>query len=916
MGSKNDSLTPLRPTRADWQKSFTPKNAMNSLRQHIQTSGKDKGKRGALADITGGRTEEMNGPSGPEVFASVGPDADVAAGRGQRSPTKQHGKSASVAKSMIGSLRSLSRRGNSMSKPNSPDSDYDSPSRQAMTLPLPSSPVNSPAPTLMLNLGDTANMSTSFLQHEPEFDQRKELLALTDPTNDAAMRIPTYYTRLPGQGPTDALLSADRNDMEPFPDLLPVDKCFGERYKASAPDSSAQMNFDGINDIFEEPPLFERSVEARDSPEKQTNKSLKKMISIDALAEQHVRESPLRGMHLVPASGRKVRDCSATTARDCPQDMRPLSRQQAASPVLSVDHQSTTPDASKAEDPFAAQNATGDTAVLSPVVKGHDMALPYRPKIKEQTTALDNESEIRALFPQETTVTTLTADDGSPLLEVTSGETVLLGKLEAQRIAARAVGVHAVQGSVQDSVAEVPSVAETMRLWKQNSGGISTQCSSRLSSAQYDQFHPEHFLGLEECIAPNPPSETPEHETRTSENSQPGATTLSRRVPPSQTPSPPVCIPSPPRMQTGIGQHNWRFSVQDWMQKGVGATAPSLEPSPYRRGSDTASLDSISLADQRLTPPVSPTTTTPKRSPAPSMGDRLSFELKRSNRNMRYNALSETSNATPTQYNDTASMPVEVIPTPVRCQPMLHGADLDHRPDRDSSFPNFETAFSNSTRSSPKQKVTPRRYRADDPSSDSIESELEEAITDHYKFQDAFDVVDPPLLSADIGGVAPDAEQIGLVCKNSFEVLAGLDDESEPHEHDDAKSIKLGTSPIAREHESVVDDRDPSGLPVEHLYNTPASGVSPADSLDDCLDLYKSYEACQGQFPEDNPSSDGPSPSITASSPPIARHQKSQSALSRSPASPHRSKPAEKVAGARRSINRKKSKLGNTSMYG
>ncbi|CAK1359897.1 unnamed protein product [Cercospora beticola] len=878
VGESHSSLTPLRPTRAERQKTFTPKSAMNSLRQHIHASGKEKSRRAALSDITshGVNSAQPVGRISTEIAAATGSSQ-----REMKSPTRQHGRTSSVARSVIGSLRGLSRRG-TMSDPTSPASDNGSPTKRAASIPLPSSPIDVPAPTLKLNLRDSPSLSAGFLYSPAMIDQNSELMSITNPVNQDSMKVPTYYTRLPGEGPADAILAGKGNSRQ-VPGAvseflrLPTDEfefSTPDRPSTPMPGTGAQLELDGNVDVFDEPPLFERSVEARDTPEKRDNKTLKKMISLDALAEQHIRDSPRRGIRLTPSSAtHKVRNISNTTSGS--NDMPPLKLAALSTP--SAGHRDPVSGQWKSDDPFAPGNAVGGLAATSPgTVSSHEKSTAT-PGATVQSTNHSGGSETDSPALQQRASSTAQKRTPSRERELLSEGAALLGQSAARKIAARAISGEATTLGAPEATRKVPSGAEKFEAPQDDTKHVLSQTSSRLSSAQFDQFHPEHFLGLEDCERGDPPPsmvDSVEGKSTTDrcrcENDHPSTAPLYQRVAQSQT-------PSPSRLSTGLGRSSdvgevfWRFSVQDWMHKGGHAATPNLEPSP-RQGSVAISIDSVS--DRRVTPPVSPTVTTP--GPSPSMGDRLSFELKRSNRNMRYNALTETSNESSVDHEDDARGPASMRPATSNPFSLPHNGGVSKAAKREQSFPTFESVFPPSARSSPSRRRSPKRSADFDPSSDSIESGLQEAITDHYVFQNALAGADF-LESLEAG--RPATAQAGHDDPENASNLAPLAECETADLKDSSQSdgirVDLLQSSSHKDRECSAKDDDGSCDEVpgeENLasaqedrdIDAAATAQSDTDSLDDCLHLYQSYEACQGRFPEEAPSSDA----VISSSPP------------------------------------------------
>ncbi len=89
----------------------------------------------------------------------------------------------------------------------------------------------------------------------------------------------------------------------------------------------------------------------------------------------------------------------------------------------------------------------------------------------------------------------------------------------------------------------------------------------------------------------------------------------------------------------GLGEAQYQFSFENWLRESSSAASPGNQTvTPNRRRLDV-SLNTVSTNEERKTPQISPATTNPDRTP--SMGNRLEFELKRSERNMRYNALQQ-----------------------------------------------------------------------------------------------------------------------------------------------------------------------------------------------------------------------------------------------------------------------------------
>jgi hypothetical protein len=93
---------------------------------------------------------------------------------------------------------------------------------------------------LHLEFSDNGNISTHFINHSPGSEYKRKLMMMTDPSNHAPpARVPTYYTRLPGEGPGDSIFASSTKQnyttLE-FGELLPLSV---DDYGFSTPDRAS-----------------------------------------------------------------------------------------------------------------------------------------------------------------------------------------------------------------------------------------------------------------------------------------------------------------------------------------------------------------------------------------------------------------------------------------------------------------------------------------------------------------------------------------------------------------------------------------------------------------------------------------------------------------------------------------------------
>jgi hypothetical protein len=208
----------------------------------------------------------------------------------------------------------------------------------------------------------------------------------------------------------------------------------------------------------------------------------------------------------------------------------------------------------------------------------------------------------------------------------------------------------------------------------------------------------------------------------------------------------------------GLGDTAYKFSFDNWLRESSGAAPPESEPcTPHRRCMDM-SLDSVSNSEERKTPQVSPTTTTFDRTP--SMGNRLDFELKLSERNTRYNALHQ------------ASLPLlrDTMQSSRRGPPRFMLGASDETVATGIHLANFESAYSNSREATPQKKGKALQSRVG--SEDSVANSLKNAALDYTQLEERLadvprsddqDIFADPMIDAEFGDLPNEGFKVNNV---------------------------------------------------------------------------------------------------------------------------------------------------------
>lgn len=301
---------PTSPAHVPTQhNSFSPKRAMDTFRQLVHMSGsKSRPRRGKLADIHGNMTRD-GVPGGPRGYVD---ENDTVT-----SPTG-HSKKLSLGRNLVGSIRSITAKQN-RSPPRKDGKENISP------LGVPSPPA--PLPALTLDLGTSEELLPHDFGRATELTQDERILTL------ARSKIAFISPNKPEDATDDESAASIINS------ILETE--------ASGEDPSE---------------MFERSVDSQ-------CKSLKRMISLDAMAERCISPDGLS-----PKGLRISKQDSATTVSACPSDMEEITRQPARMqpPVVLLDGQ--VDGKWRSDDPFAP----GPPSIR---LHGPEMVLPFRPKV-------------------------------------------------------------------------------------------------------------------------------------------------------------------------------------------------------------------------------------------------------------------------------------------------------------------------------------------------------------------------------------------------------------------------------------------------------------------------------------------------------------------------------------------------------
>ncbi|KAK3686507.1 hypothetical protein LTR37_019754 [Vermiconidia calcicola] len=626
------SSTPMRPQN-ERRNTVMSKFTTTSLRQHIRN------KRSSVYSVATRPSSEMDRDiPGPEHFTTPP--------RQPGSPTA-YNRRASVASSVVGSIKGLGRRAGVTRPPS--QAKEESPKKLAETVPLPSSPIDIPAaaPALELDFGPAGLTMLPTFAGSPEQKKKRteSTLKLTDPRNITSGRPKSKIAPIAIGLPTYEPVEWNVRPVTPA-NLLNLKS---EAIRTSTPTAPATpmpgtnftLEVDGASsDDSERSRVFERSVTP---PNEKERKALRAMRSLDAMAEacaiahanDELAHSPTasdtekevvapsspelnaKPTLQVPAARRNF--ASADTVHTIPADMPELSRQDSRGTEVHELSKTGSGTVERTEDdPFSDHNAVN----IGPPSPERTVRLPFR--LKESTDG-------SKAAPAELDATTHSNDQMFMVLTESRSEV----KLSTPKNPA-ATSQEQLQLQRGDAItaprpdAESPPARRESSEWTDvDEEDLSSDDDTPIPEvvqAEYDGHRQRPIHDGTDGLSPHGGPIAPQtiNYFPLSQNSSPGS------------------VRSRTTYTAGLVNTEYKFTFENWLKETTAASAPPGEqsepvtPSRNRRHTDV-SLDSVSSTEERKTPQISPATTGPDRTP--SMGNRLDFDLERSQRNMRYNAL-------------------------------------------------------------------------------------------------------------------------------------------------------------------------------------------------------------------------------------------------------------------------------------
>lgn len=314
--------------------SFSPKAAVTNFRQHVQISGsKSRQKRGNLAELYDESSQHDSPKDTEELVSPV--DENLSPG-GQA-------KKMSLGRNLVGSIRTMTAK-HTWSPPRK-DRKENIPPQSVSAISSPTTP-----PTLTVDIGTGEGLV-------PNDFGRGSFTSQENPT------------------PTKSITTRPLKQKHSI-DVFGIGRRGGpstDRALSPISDGNSENDDSKSEDIME---VFERSVLVEES------KSLKRMISLDAMAERCTQDPNERLQTvMLKANSSIVPDqrhpSTATTIHSCPSDMEEISRQPARAKSPTVLLEGQVDGKWSSDDPFAPG---------TPSIKLHgpDTELPFRPKFVPQ----------------------------------------------------------------------------------------------------------------------------------------------------------------------------------------------------------------------------------------------------------------------------------------------------------------------------------------------------------------------------------------------------------------------------------------------------------------------------------------------------------------------------------------------------
>ena len=680
------------------------KVATASLRHHLPGHS-SRNKRRSVHSIVGRPSSEMSHIACPEDFAS--PES------GEETAT--HHRKGSKAGSIVGSIRGLNRRAIKRRTSSLPPKRV-SLERPVESVPLPSSPIDIPvvAPSLELDLGPAGFMSSTF---EPSYarQQAEDFMKLTDPSNITTGLPKTKNVYLPIHTPVNIQSRKITRQNAPQDLLkLPVEATRSAPPPAPTtpmPGTNFGLEVDGTNsEKSQKSRVFERSVTP---PTDKERKELRTMRSLDAMAEActiaHANDETAQLAELdgttaatvspveldtesttksfydaacspkpgpsrrgpVHTAGRNL--SSAETVHSCPFDMPELTRLDSGQEL--VQHQ-TTPVELEGEnvsgrtsgDPFNDSNVM----YSGPPSPDRKVRLPFRLKASPEIAGPTTDEFARG--DQSERVRPQTIEEGRTALQLFSPSEIASLRAKLEQKHSKAV---AKQRRHDEKLSAALSPSKQVENLDNVASEEETQREAREPRA-IDVALPDHDQEDDSTAEGLPP------------HGGPLIPQVYRPLEKSSNSSP-RSVRSRTTYTAGLGDTEYKFSLDSWLKDSSTAKAPDLErATPNRRRMDM-SLDSVSTTEERTTPQISPASTAPAHTP--SMGNKLEFDLKRSDRNMRYNAL----------HQEIAMEQLDKPFAPLRATPRFIVGGSEDTEEGGMKFADFERAYAGSREASPKK---------------------------------------------------------------------------------------------------------------------------------------------------------------------------------------------------------------------
>lgn len=730
MDSITESLVPsTTPLRGGTERrpNLMSRVATASLRERL-SSHPPRNKRGSVYSVMDRPSSEMANRPAYNGFVPLSPD-------GQDFIT--HSPKSSVADSIVGSLRGISRRVGK-AKPSHTDTKTTLSGAQADIVPLPSSPIDIPtaAPSLDLDLGPAGFMMPVFARspNRKQKELSKDTKMLMDPAN--------ITSGLPPPTPILSLddLSIPKHAISSIRPVTPRDllqtkvdepgTCLPPGPQTPMPGTSFTLDIDGAaSEKSDKSHVFERSVTPSLDKER---KELRKMRSLDAMAEActiaHANDElsqmtelvstndadlPVvfsEGQSLRPRMPRGNNESSETTQtlHSCPSEMPELSRQCTPDNVRQVGMAVALPTSddggnSVYEDPFDDSNVI-KTGPPSPK---RSVELPFRPKFQD-----DIHTEPPSVDQEDVNSNNkLEEEHESPVHQYTSQ--ILTEESQSEIQGHRSV--------TEPHADENANPFETLTSDDDTHVRAQPLCTSDVLLSNHDHTDSAAFGGISpQHVDPEMPQTC--HLADSQQN-------ISPRI-----------MRYRSTFTAGLGDTEYKFSFDNWLNESSNAAPPESQPStPHRRRMEM-SLDSVSTNDEKRSPQVSPTAMANFEG-TPTMGNRLNIDLKRCDRHARYSAA----------HQEGPSVLQSALQSTRRGPPRFILGVSDDTEATGINLANFDHAYAGTRETTPQKSegALQARVGSEDSVADSLKtaafnySKLEERLADLPKSDDTDVFPDP-----------------------------------------------------------------------------------------------------------------------------------------------------------------------------